>query len=170
MTISEMADNPVTLELTCSWEIGVCFWLDSSMRVQTSVRRSVLQPISRMRVLGQKSWISAFHCHKQVKNQSSDNILLWENHQQQVAVMAPLPSSAHRRSCRVGWCRSTRGLHQSHCSREVWRCHNTGNLDGHNNVRPAVTEVRDVESALVLQNRLTSWLAVWIWQKYGQKM
>lgn len=37
------------------------------MRVQTSVRRSVLQPISRIRVLGQKSWISAFHCHKEVK-------------------------------------------------------------------------------------------------------
>lgn len=42
--------------------MGVCFWLDSSMRVHTSVRRSVLQPMSRIRVLGQKSWISAFHC------------------------------------------------------------------------------------------------------------
>lgn len=49
-------------ERTCSWEIGACFWLDSSMRVHTSVRRSVLQPIRRIRVLGQKSWISAFHC------------------------------------------------------------------------------------------------------------
>lgn len=36
------------------------------MRVQTSVRRSVLQPTSRMRVLGQKSWISALHCHRQI--------------------------------------------------------------------------------------------------------
>lgn len=34
------------------------------MRVHTSVRRSVLQPISRIRVLGQKSWISAFHCEE----------------------------------------------------------------------------------------------------------
>lgn len=50
------------MEQTCSWEMGVCFWLDSSMRVHTSVRRSVLQPINKIRVLGQKSWISAFHC------------------------------------------------------------------------------------------------------------
>lgn len=52
----------VVKEQTCSWEMGVCFWLESSKRVHTSVRRSVLQPISRIRVLGQKSWISAFHC------------------------------------------------------------------------------------------------------------
>lgn len=52
----------VVMEQTCSWEMGVCFWLDNSIRVHTSVRRSVLQPISKIRVLGQKSWISAFHC------------------------------------------------------------------------------------------------------------
>lgn len=49
-------------QLTCSWEMGVSLWLDSSISVQTSVRRSVLQPIRIMRVLGQKSIISAFHC------------------------------------------------------------------------------------------------------------
>ena len=44
--------------------MGVCFWLDSSISVQTSVRRSILQPMSRMRVLGQKSRISVFHCER----------------------------------------------------------------------------------------------------------
>ena len=49
--------------------MGVCFWLDSSISVHTSVRRSVLHPMSRIRVLGQKSKISVFHCdHKRTGN------------------------------------------------------------------------------------------------------
>lgn len=37
------------------------------MSVHTSVRRSILQPISKIRVLGQKSRISLFHCgHKYI--------------------------------------------------------------------------------------------------------
>lgn len=47
------------------------------MRVHTSVRRSVLQPISRMRVLGQKSWISAFHC-KQMKQLVMEKRVVYE--------------------------------------------------------------------------------------------
>ena len=39
----------------------MCLPWDSSVSVHTSLRRSVLQPIRRIRVLGQKSRISAFH-------------------------------------------------------------------------------------------------------------
>lgn len=47
--------------VTCSWEIGAIFCVDSSISVHTSVRRSVLQATRRMRASGQNSVISAFH-------------------------------------------------------------------------------------------------------------
>lgn len=46
-----------------------------------------------------------------------------------------IPSSARCLLCLDGWYQSTRALHQSHCSRGVWHCHNMEILKSHRNIR-----------------------------------
>lgn len=109
--------------------MGVCFWLDSSISVHTSVRRSVLQPISRIRVLGQKSRISVFHWGNKHKGFWDFGPIHGFMEAEEILWKIVWPSLGCRPQCRGDWCQSRARRRLSRCSTAVSHCRSRGNLE-----------------------------------------